>query len=325
LAWAIALAVAALALGWVERRWRERGYQPNVLDSAQLWSLQRQRVHGDSPRPLVLLGASRIQAAIDPPLLRELLPDRRPIMLAVSGRYPLAALRDLAADEDFHGDVICDIESNGFLREYRDLQQDYVDYFHRQWTPSWHLHRALLTEWQQAALIADPRFGIIETLRHALQGGKPYHDYVRLRPDRATEIDYALTDPEGAKRHFAATVEGNIAHLPRRTPDEWLADIAPVFVWARAIQARGGRVIFYESPLHGLQREVQERVYPRDAYWHRFAATSPAPVLSARDVPALMAFDLPDDSHLDRRDKAAFTHAFVQALHERGLLTSAPP
>lgn len=318
--WACAFALAAIALLLVERHWRAQGHVPTVLDSMQLWSVQRERVYGSTPQPLVLLGASRMEYGVDVKVLRDALPRYKPVMLAINGLYPLAVLRDLAQDENFHGVVLCDIESNGLLELFRDVQQKYVDYYHRRWTPSWHLHRVLLSAWQRAALIANPDFGVVASLKRAVAGGAPFRNYVDYDANRSGDIDYTRTDPEATRRHFAETVEGNIARLPKTTPEQWLAGVAPVFDWVRAIQARGGTVIFYESPTQGLTREINDRLYPRAQYWDRFAAASPAPVVSANAIPALANTPLPDDSHIDFHDKAAYTRALVDALVERGLL-----
>ncbi|MEO8671987.1 MAG: hypothetical protein ABI411_11780 [Tahibacter sp.] len=304
---------AAIATG-VEFGWRSQGYVPNVIDSMQLWSQQRDRVYATDKTPLVMLGASRIEFGVDMPRMRALLPGHEPVMLALNGRYPLAALEDLANDADFHGTVICDLEPNGMLREFRSMQRPYVDYYHRQWTPNWRLHRTILTVWQRSSLIADPRFGLIASLRHALDGGKPFRDYIRFHADRSGDIDYQLTDPEAAKRHFEATVEGNIKGLPQRSAEEWFSDIQPIFAWIRQIQARGGQVILYQSPLHGLQRQVMQRLYPDGPYWDRIAAASPGPVLDGNRIDSLAVFSLPDDSHLDFRDKPAYTEALVEVL-----------
>ncbi|HVJ63014.1 MAG TPA: hypothetical protein VM555_09925 [Tahibacter sp.] len=319
-AWIVALAVAALALAGIERYWRAQGQTPNVLDSPQLWSAQRGKVYGDSPRPLVLLGASRTEYGFDMQVLRDELPGYRPVMLAVNGLYPLAALRDLAHDPDFRGTVICDVESNAFLAEYAQLQQPYVDYYHRHWTPSWRVHRALLNGWQQAAAISNPDVGAVAALKRIFATAAPLQNYVVYHTDRSGDIDYTRTDPEGAKRHFAAVAETNVANLPKRTPDTWFAEVQPVLDWARAIEARGGRVIFYESPISGFNREVMDRVYPPQLYWNRFAAASPVPVVSARDYPELVAFPLPDDSHIDYRNKAAYTRTLIGVLKKKNLL-----
>lgn len=320
-AWIVALAVAALALAGVERGWRAHGQVPNVLDSPQLWSTERDKVYGDAPRPLVLLGASRTEYGFDMPTLRAELPGYRPVMLAINGLYPLAVLRDLANDPDFRGTVICDVESNAFLTEYRELQQPYVDYYHRHWTPSWRVHRSLLDVWQQAAAISNPDLGAIAMFKRALAGAPPPpRNYVAYHTDRSGDIDYTLTDPEGAKRHFAAVAETNVANLPKRTPETWFAEVRPVLEQARAIEARGGRVIFYESPISGFNRQIMDRVYPPELYWNRFAAESPVAVVSARDYPELVAFPLPDDSHIDYRNKAAYTRTLIGVLKAKGLL-----
>ena len=320
-AWLLAFALVALICAGVEAHWRERGYRPNILDSRQLWAQQRERVDRGRGIALALLGASRTEFGIDPKRLRERLPKYRPVMLAVDAHYPLATLRDLAGDADFHGVALCDLDAVGYLRPYWDMQQPYVDYFHRQWTPSWNIHRRLLTDWQRIAVIANPAFGWKASLGHALDGGQPFHDYIRYYANRSGDIDYSLTDPESSKRHFAAALESNIAGLPPHDPQRWLADLAPMHAWIAAIDARGGSVIFYSSPVSGQEREALQRVFPRAEYWDRLVAAFPeAHFLDALQVPALSRFRLPDDSHLDFRDKAAYTDALAETLVDRRYL-----
>src|SRR5438128_1125768 len=81
-AWALALVVAAVCVGGVEWHWRALGYYPNIRDSAQLWSIERDRVYATDKIPLAILGASRIEFAVDMQLLENLLPRYRPVMLA---------------------------------------------------------------------------------------------------------------------------------------------------------------------------------------------------------------------------------------------------
>jgi len=314
-----AIACAAVLVGAVEWHWRGLGYRPDVLDSRQLWAQQRERVDHGAGIALAVLGASRTEFGIDPKRLRERLPAYRPVMLAVNAHYPLATLRDLAADPDFHGVVLCDLDAIGYLRAFWDMQQPYVDYFHRQWTPSWNLHRWLLTGWQRAAVIANPEFGWKASLLRIVVGGAPFHDYVRYYANRSGDIDYSLVDVGASKRHFAESMETNIGRLPPHDPQRWLSDLEPMHAWVAAINARGGRVIFYQSPVGGLQRDALQRLFPRREYWDRLVAAFPeAHFLDALDVPALAHLSLPDDSHLDFHDKAAYTDALAAALIERG-------
>ena len=320
IAWLIALSLVVTTLGVVEHHWRGRDYRPTILDSTLLWSMQRDRVYAQSPIPLLLLGASRIEFGIDMNVMRELLPRYLPVMLAVNAHYPLATLRDLAEDENFRGVILCDVDSVGLLREYNEMQREYVQYFHRQWTPSWHLHRALLNHWQAHALIADPAFNIVATARRWLdKTGEPFHNYVDFHTDRSGDLDFSRTDAEAIKHHFLDTLDGNLAGMPKRSAEEWLADLAPVGVWAKRIEARGGRVIFFQSPVHGVQQTAIDRALPRVLYWDRFASTVSI-ALSGVDEPSLNAFPLPDDSHLDYHDKPAYTRALVDVLVAHGWL-----
>jgi hypothetical protein len=195
LAWLIAIVLAVGIVAAIELHWRALGYRPNVRDSAQLWSIERDRAYASDKTPLLLLGASRIEFAIDMRLLAELLPKYQPVMLAQNAHYPLATLRDLAADERFHGVVLCDIEAGGLYAMYTDMQQPLVDYYHRQWAPSWHLHRLLLTHWQHRMAIADPDLGLVASVLRLIDGSAPPRpDYFRFHPDRSGDIDYSCAE-----------------------------------------------------------------------------------------------------------------------------------
>jgi hypothetical protein len=321
LAWTLAFVVAVAIVGATEWRWRAIGYYPNIRDSAQLWSIERDRVYAIDKIPLAILGASRIEFAVDMKLLEHLLPRYQPVMLAQNAHYPLAVLRDLADDEDFHGVVLCDLESGGLNKIYTDMQQPLVDYRRRQWSPSWHVHRLLLNVWQAHAVVANPDLGLIAGARRLLGDSfRPQPDYFTFYADRSGDIDYTRTDVEAAKRHFAelAADPHNMKALVE--PQQWLADLAEVSEWTRRIQAHGGKVIFYQSPTSGTLHRAERVIHPPELYWDRFAASVPAPVIDAADVPALSAFVEPDESHLDFRDKPAYTQALVDTLVERGLL-----
>src|SRR3954470_21843731 len=127
-----AVLVAALAAGY-EGFLRSRAYLPTVQDDADLWSLQCDRVKSD-PNAVALLGASRVQYAIDPALLSQLLGGRTVAMLAVNGQYPLAALRALAEDEQFAGLAIVGIDGRGFSRQHWEMQQPWLLHYRDRWS-----------------------------------------------------------------------------------------------------------------------------------------------------------------------------------------------
>ncbi len=324
-AWAgVVSALLTMALcGSIESYWRSRGYEPGVIDSKLLWAQQRDRVYSSGSRsPLVLLGASRFQFGIDMRTLKDALPRSRPVMLAINGHYPLAALRDLAEDKKFNGIVLCDIDARGFNATYRDMQQAYVDYYHQRWTPSWSVHRRALTWWQSTAVIANPDFGLLPTVLRWWQGAAgPWKTHVHFYADRSGDADFRKVDTAQSTKGFADEFKRLLTEDPPPPPDQWLVGLADVSKWVEQIQARGGEVIFYDTPTSGKLREYANSGYPKSLYWDRFAATIHAPALSYTEVPALESAPLADGSHLDFRDKPDYTRALVNALLERGWLT----
>jgi hypothetical protein len=320
-AWTLCAAAALLCAGFVEWHWRRAGYQPGVLDSAQLWSIERDRVDSTDKIPLVMLGASRIEFGIDMPVMRELLPKYEPIMLAQNAHYPLAVLRDLAEDEHFRGVVIVDIEPRGLYRAYVDMQQPLVDYHRRQWSPAWRVHRLLLTLWQQVAVVSNPDRDPVAIIRRKIAHEMPQPpEYVRFYADRSGDADYQKTDVEGARRHFSALIAARNGNLKAEVaPDQWLADLAEVIKWTRHIDARGGHVVFYQSPTSGEVREVEHTMHPPELYWDRFAKQVPDTIDGLTD-PVLSSFEEPDYSHIDVREKPAYTKALVDELVRRKLV-----
>jgi hypothetical protein len=320
--WLCALVLAGVPLATAEWYWRTHGYAPGLIDSRLLWSVQRDRVadRGGDGVALALVGTSHMQYSVDPERLRERLPRYRPVMLAISGKQPVAVLRDLAGDPGFRGIALVDVDADGLRKVAWEDQEPYVRYYHDGWTPSWKLHRLALNRWQTTAVIANPDMGWRASLHRLFGGPAPFRNYTGLFADRAGAIDFARTDPARIRERFADGLEKRIAASRMPDPARWLEDLQPLRQWIEAIRARGGDVIVYHSPGGGLPVRTEERLLPRARYWDRLAATMPGHFLNALDEPALMRFPLPDDSHHDRRDRAAYTDALADVLVRHGWL-----
>ncbi|HWT15881.1 MAG TPA: hypothetical protein VN581_08865 [Patescibacteria group bacterium] len=322
---AIALVLSATALIALERHWRGRGYTPIIVDAPDLWSLQRAKATA-TPDALVFLGASRTLYAIDRDTVRARLPHHEPVMLAMDGRYPLATLRDLAADADFRGLVVCDIDGAGFAAPSIDMQQPEVEFYRHAFSPSRAAHRLILNHWQLRAVIARSDFSLLRSAVRAWNDeGEPFHPYQWLDRRRFGHIDFERGDKEAQKRELAANLERFGGHLPKIPFVDWWPQVEAANGWVRAIQARGGDVIFYASPTSGQRRWAEEDWFPRAEYWDRMVASTSAKTLFALDVPALRDFPLPDDSHVDYRQKPAYTNALIDALVERNFIAPTKP
>jgi hypothetical protein len=318
----IALCGLALIAGTVEWQWRQRGYLPGILDGQDLWAQQRQRVYPeDGQQALVLLGASRTLYSIDLQRIRERLPGYAPVMLALDAMPAMATLRDLSADPHFRGVVVCDIDGIGLWKITWESQQPWVDHYHRQWTPSRDLHRRLLNLWQQHAVIARSDFSLLRSLVRTLRSEpEPFHPHMQMSSAREGSIDYQGVDTSQHRRDLEAHLAKYNGKFPGPDPAVWHADLAEAKAWVEKIRQRGGSVIFYSSPISGLRRQVEEDTYPRAQFWNRLAESTGAHTLHADDVPALKAIALPDESHVDYRNKRAYTDALIDALVTRKLL-----
>lgn len=317
------LLAAALLFGW-EWHLRGTGVAPEVIDSQQLWAQQRDRANGaQPPRPVVFLGASRTVYGLDPKGWRDRRPQDKPVILAINGHYPAATLRDLAFDEDFHGLVICDIDSYGLLPAHWDMQQPWIDYRRTRWNTNWVIHRWLLTRWQRSSVLANPAVGLWATARRLRSGEALAMPYSRTFANRSGEMLYDRVDAAGLAAYFDSEVDGKIARFPAPTPQQFVADLAPVEDWVRRIRARGGDVVFVTMPVRGRLPEMESRYMPRAEYWDAFARLPGIHALHYEDVPALRGIPLPDHSHVRAQDRAALTHALLDALAERGWLDRA--
>lgn len=322
-AWLGALALAcALLAGW-ELYWRAQGVKPEVIDSQQLWSLQRDRADGAQPQPVIFLGASRTVYGIDPKVWRERLPQHKPLMLAVNGHYPIATLRDLAMDEGFSGLVICDVDSYGLLPAYWDMQQPWVDYRATRWNTNWFIHRVLLTRWQRSSVLANPAVGLWPVLKRVVGGRSLQLPYSRNFANRAGEMLFDRVDTAKLAAHFDSEVDPKIALFPAPSPATFLADLQPVEAWVARLRARGGDVVFVTMPVAGRLPELETRYMPRALYWDAFAQRPGIRALHYADVPALGAIPLPDHSHVRAEDRATLTLALIDALQARGWLSTA--
>ncbi|CAN5718383.1 hypothetical protein BH11MYX2_BH11MYX2_32240 [soil metagenome] len=315
---ALAVALAIVALWRIEVATRASGQRPSVVDDPFLWSLSRRQVDSD-PRLVVLMGASRMAIDYSPTVMREAAPHTRVIQLSISDHLPLAVLADLAADPAFHGIAVVDlIESEMASPLLMTAAHEYIDRSHTLWrAPGALINRyfASVAQSQLAELALGGRRLIMGLVaKRAL----PAPAWVAIDRDRTSHADYSLSPP-GALLSKAGRRLENLAPAP--SPAEWLAkldvELEPL---VRAIEARGGHVVVVRLPISGrLAAAIDER-YPRATYWDAFAARTHATTIQARDLPETAALVCPDEMHLDGKDQPVFTRALAGALRARKLI-----
>ncbi|MEO6929229.1 MAG: hypothetical protein ABI190_08695 [Casimicrobiaceae bacterium] len=318
--WVLALAAVLGAASLFEYSLRERGYVPTVQDDEDLWSLQADRLLG-ADNPIALLGASRIQFAVDPAQV-EKATGRTTAMLAINGEYPVAALRWLARDTQFRGLAIVGVDSRGLDMRHWEMQQPWVDHYRHRWTMARKIHRILLSPLQQYLVFMRSPFAWVSLVRRELAGlGMPFNDYLVMRADRVGFLDYRRTNVAAIKHQRILDLIDYYRDYPPAPPQKWLGDLRQVSAWVAMIQARGGKVVFFREPSAGEHLALDEKNYPRAAYWDAYARVSPATMIEFRDEPAFVDMVLPDTSHIDGLDVPRFTSALLDVLARRHIIT----
>ena len=321
LTFSIALLSGLALCSMVELHRLAQGHLPTVRDDLDLWALERARVDGPGSDSIAILGTSRILYSLDPDALARALTGKVPVMLAVNGAYPLAALNDLARDVNFTGTALVDIDARGLSRYYRDMQQAQVRRFTDGVGPSAAVHRRLLSQWQANLLLGDADLGLVPTLtRLIFNAAPPQARHASIAPNRAGSLDFQRpnTNTAAMAANFAVGVLADYQDHPPPPSEQWLAELDGVIKDIRAIRARGGKVLFFCSATSGAHLVADQQGYPRSQYWDRFAREIAQPngahAIYALDIPAIAALNLPDSSHIDQRDRPAFTKAMAQVL-----------
>jgi hypothetical protein len=315
----LAMTLALSAITVLERYRRAQGHLPTVIDSPALWALQRSAADGEDA--VIFLGASRSLFGIDLATVKEMLPGRHPVMLALNGRYPLATLGALAADDSVNGLLLVDIDARGMSVYNHDAQASHNAFYRDTFTPNDAIHTALLSPLQSTWVIANPRLGLLPLMKHVLGFAPPaYLSHERIDERRSGYLDFERVSGPALADSFAAGLREDLASHPPAPPIEWMQVLSEVPQWVRAIEARGGRVVFYVPPVSGRQRQFALSAYPVDDYWRSFIESHDLSGLHFLDSPALQQFHHPDESHIDYRQKRSYTHALLEALRMEGYL-----
>jgi len=316
--------VAVALVGSAEWFLRSRGHRPSVVDDVELWAYHRAKVSDGNENHVAILGLSRVHLGFSSEVFREQFPNYEVTQLAITGKQPIAALRDLAGDEDFCGIAVCSVTVGGLRQGSWEPQQEYVDYYHEQYRPH-HAVDVLARSFCQEHLAVLYPAVRMDKLFWRSMSGRPMPDpyYVLTRADRTRCADYSLVDAAAFRQRKLEKVRqsmGEAAPVNDRWIAGWHEDLAVIKTYVEAIQARGGEVVFVRYPTTGEYWELTQERYPMDIFWDRLAEHTSAKTIHFADVPAMDVFDLPELSHLDHNDVAAFTSALLDELTRQDVL-----
>lgn len=332
----------------MELRLAAKGFHPTVMDSEALWQAERARARTLGEQALIIIGASRVQLGLNLDVLRQIT-GLEPVQLAIDGTSPLPVLEGLARDPYIRGIVLVDyydamlgpVEgvNRALMYEKRferslvtSLLSDYA-WIRNNLNYAW-IETDLSRRWRRMfRSYADGAQPLTTLLIRIFSNVTP--QYLLTLPDRSRLADYQQVEMPGFYYRRVVRSLGEEVRLPPHAINEdlkhWLEarirQLSPVDEailmsqarlnyldsLVRAIQDRGGRVIFVAMPTSGMVRDIERRRYPRPRFWDRLVVQTSARTVHFEDVPGLRDFECPDGSHLDYRDQIRFTEALIAA------------
>jgi len=312
--WLVTLLLVVVPLAGWEAWWRARGFTPGIEAADESWVLALHRV----PRATtVVLGSSRIEAALDPVAYRRVVGGVPPVNLALPFSSPLPLLEYLADSTRYAGIVIAEILPLWAFDASKRGERRIAGLMAR-YRRDWISPARVSEDWLQVNLLGHVvlrtaqllPWRLLATLR---AGGALVPGYAQLHADRFAPLNQRALRPgrtwdsiEGFRTPLTPWVRygGRPATLA-----EYAAFRQRIVGAVNRIVDRGGTVVLLYMTGCGERRRVEERRYPRASYWDPLATGARAMVIASEDYPQLSHFDCFDGSHLDVADAPAFAAA----------------
>lgn len=311
-------AALGLVLAWFvgsEFLWRAQGFLPHVPDDDLTWARSRSRLGDDG---IVLIGSSRLQAAIDPHAWDGAGRSRLPAQLAMPGGSPLPVLEHVAFETDFSGLAVVDVVP-GFIFDRAGegealAEARIADWEERSTSPGQRIEaeiRAALRE-----RFVTLRLSPLEFASRSFVRKRPGRIlYFSMTADRFLRLDFSLAN-------LSRRVDQTLADLERRGDAVDVAErdrlIERFAAAGRALRDRGGELVLIRMPVGGAVAEIEHRSYPRKLFWDRLVEQGGAKAIHFADTPLMGDFTCPDGSHIDYAETGRFTRALARELAQLG-------
>lgn len=315
----------------------KEGYKPWVSDSAALWGSQRERVNWVD-KPIVLVGASRIQLDTDVDELQQLT-GRSVVQLAIDGQHSVPVLENLASEDSFNGTVIVALQESAFTKRYEpsgtvlEWIQNYEE--RHRGTISPNLEAMLQAKFQLLSYYHSIEMDKTE-LFERLINGVPASIYLKTTDKRDRYADYRMVrQPD----FYVNRVFRHLGYIPDNfTPktmkefsqmmlleinslgpgsSRYLDDnIARIVELSNRIEKMGGTAVFIRMPTDKLVYAIDQRRFPKDRIWGKVSSSS-VRTLHFSDIKGIEGLNLPDGSHMDQHQKIHFTRLLFSELKRR--------
>jgi len=318
--WLLAASLVILVVAVWEGALRTAGFMPGFADNRALWLSARHRLSQPDPSVIAILGASRVQRAIDVDVLSEQL-GRPVVQLAVEGSSGLPVLENLAADPRFRGTVIISIApAFSFNRRLSKLdagnQAAWVrDYM--QQSRSRRMEQEMRLGVQGLFAFRSAEATVARTIPAILDSGPfPLAHFKSTERNRFVRID-----PD---RYEVEVSQDTVVRMYRENTEAYepqgFSEVLQYFgTLVQILNARGSRVFVVRLPSAGAVLDYERQAFPKDRFWNAMQPYINARFIHFDDYPALGGYMSADGSHVESAMAGEFTRQLALVLGVNGI------
>ena len=167
-------------------------------------------------------------------------------------------------------------------------------------------------------------YGINRVVRTYLADGKlPSPLYVSIQDNRSHDADFTLTDGAKLQEIRIGPLTARHDRLAQVIDRAWPDTLDSITNAVAAIHGRGGCVVFVRMPIDGRSRSQDQRTFSRETFWVSTLEEVGVLGIHYEQIPGVGEIPLPDDEHIDFRDKDRFTNALIDELDTLGIYDTA--
>jgi hypothetical protein len=314
--WLLALGLVVVATGAWELVLRDAGFDPEYADNRALWLSARHQLSQMDQSAIALVGASRMQRAIDVDTLSQEL-ERPVVQLAVEGTSAIPMLENLAADPRFRGAVIYSVApAFSFSRRLSKLdagkQADWAtNYVDQSRSRRMEQELRLFAQGLFAFRSADAAIGNVAS---EFQKSGRLAGFDKKTTQRNRQVSMHLKDSDPIV--LAAFYRKNSAPYEQKGFGELLYYVSTL---VDILQAKGCPVFIVRLPTGDAVLELEKELFSKERFWDLMQQKVAAQFIHFEDYPELAGFVSADGSHVAADSTEEFTRNLASVLRVNGL------
>lgn len=249
-------------------------------------------------------------------VFRRRYPDQTPRMLAVAGAYPMAAVADLADDQQFRGTLILDVTSETLRAARWNDQREHVEAAHN-WSPQHAMDSLIRAALQQRFTVCQAHLSLARCSRSWWERGKLPTPAPVVSSFSRFSTGQFVASPARQSSDAASHRTGRPVELEPHPH----ASVQLLRDAQRKLRARGGRLVLVHFPTRVVDRPSAERAQ-RKRHWLSLQRTTGIDSIHFSDLPGMSQLRVADGQHLNADDAKQFTDALLDAIEAMDLIPS---